>query len=338
MAQVKGGCGGCGRGSGGGGSRGDDVFRENDDGPAARNAAGTHQQQENRSCQQANRKVSERLARDADKSGSELTRLLSDAARYLAEDNPRPAEDTFRKCIALEPGHPSAYFNLGAICSNENRSVDAAHNFLDAATRFSEECVEWATSIALAFHHLLSPSCNEVAKPEWWNDESLKALSETVARVTGAKDGHDQSRLYGHLMRMKVLSGQHPGWQLGPRSAADLNEAAKHGGLAAQMSLARECAEDTGFALELLKISSDLFRKAADRDVIEAKIKAKVEAKAKIEEGAKAVVRAEAETKAHLAANALLAEEAAEAVAVATSAPAKGKGRSKGKSKSSGKP
>ena len=299
-----------------------------------------HHQQEDRSCQQANRKVSERLARDADKSGSELMRLLSDATRYLAEENPRPAEDIFRKCIALEPGHPSAYFNLGVLCSNENRSVDAAHNFLDAATRFSEGCVEWADSIALAFHHLLSPSCNEVAKPEWWNDESLKALSKNVARVTacGAKDGHHQSSLYGHFMRMKVLSGQHPGWQLGPRSAADLNEAAMHSGLAAQMFLSCESAESTGFALGLLTTSADLFRKAADRDVIEAKIKAKVEAKTKIEEGAKAVVRAEAETKAHLAANALLAEEAAEAVAVATSAPAKGKGRSKGQSKSSGKP
>ena len=235
------------------------------------------------------------------------------------------------------PRQPSAYYNLGVLCSNEDRSVDAAHNFLDAATRFSEGCADWASSTALAFDHLISPECNEVAKPEWWNDESLKARSKTVARVACAESGY-QCRLNGHLMRMNVLSGQIPGWKLGPRSAEDLSEAATHAGLAAQLFFPRESAQATSFALELLKTSADLFRKAADREVIEAKIKAKVEAKAKIEEGAKAVVRAEAETKAHLAANALLAEEAAEAVAVATSAPAKGKGRSKGKSKSSGKP
>ena len=292
---------------------------------------------ENSSCQQANRKIAEQQARSAEKSGSEYMRLLADATRNLAEENNRPAEAAFRKAIALNPRQPSAYFNLGILCSNERRSVDAAHNFLDASTRFSEGSADWASSTAMAFDHLLSPECKEVAKPEWWNDESLKALSKTVARVAGAESGH-QCRLNGHLMRVKVLSGQIPGWQLGPRSAADFNEAATHAGMAAQLFLARESVQETSFALDLLKTSADLFHKAADRDVIEAKIKAKVEAKTKIEAGAKAVVRAEAETKANLAAHALLAEEAAEAVAVATSAPSKGKGRSKGKSKSSGKP
>ena len=303
---------------------------ENDQGNDGQAADRQHQQENYR-------KIAEQQARSAEKSGSEYSRLLADATRHLAEGNNRPAEAAFRKAIALDPRQPSAYFNLGALCSNEDRSVDAAHNFLDAATRFSEGCADWASSTALAFDHLLSPECNEVAKPEWWNDESLKARSKTVARVAGAESGY-QCRLNGHLMRMNVLSGQIPGWKLGPRSAEDLSEAATHAGLAAQLFFARESAQATSVALELLKMSADLFRKAADREVIEAKIKAKVEAKTKIEAGAKAVVRAEAETKANLAADALLAEEAAEAVAATISAPAKGRGRSKGKGKSSGKP
>ena len=285
--------------------------------------------------QQENRKVAEHQARNAERSGSEYMRLLADATRHVAEANFGPAEVAFRKAIALDSGPPSAYHNLGCICSNEGRSAEAAHNFLQAATRFSEESWEWAESTALAFGNLLSPECHEVAKPEWWNDEALRALSKTVARVASAAEGHHGCRLNGHVMRMKVLSGQYPGWQLGPRSAADLNEAATHAGLAAQLCLAKE---SNIRAVNLLGMAVDLFHKAADRDVIEAKIKAKIEAKTKIEAGAKAVVRAEAETKANLAAAALLAEEAAEAVAAATSAPAKGRGRSKGKGKSSGKP
>ena len=294
---------------------------------------------ENSSCQQANRKIAEQQARSAEKSGSEYMRLLADATRNLAEENNRPAEAAFRKAIALDPDKPSAYFNLGSICNNEGRSTEAAHNFLHAATLLSEESVEWADSIALAFSHLLSPECcnsNEVAKPEWWNDESLKALSKTVARVAGAEGGY-QCRINSRLMRMQVLSGHYPAWKLGPRSAADLNEAATHAGFAAQLCLPRE----PGRAVSLLKAAADLFHKAADREVIEAKIKVaqagvKANTKAKTK-AAEAVVRAEAETKANLAADALLAEEAAEAVAAATNAPSKGKGWSKGKGKRSGK-
>ena len=380
MAQITGGRGGCGRGSGGRGGRGD-VFRGNfslncmgcgaappEGGrhskccplcsstyfcgreecpgkPFERHEAWHAENEENDGQvadpkhQQANRKVAEQQARAAKKSGSEYMRLLADAARHMAEENNRPAEAAFRKAIALDPDKPSAYFNLGSICSNEGRSTEAAHNFLHAATLFSEESVEWADSIAIAFNHLLSPECcnsNDVAKPEWWNDESLKALSKTVARVAGAEGGY-QCRINSRLMRMQVLSGHFSAWKVGPRSAADLNEAATNAGFAAQLCLSRE----PGLAVSLLKAAADLFHKAADREVIEAKIKVaqagvKANTKAKTK-AAEAVVRAEAETKANLAADALLAEEAAEAVAAATNAPSKGKGWSKGKGKRSGK-
>jgi len=61
----------------------------------------------------------------------------------------------------------------------------------------------------------------EVAKPEWWNDEGLKALSARVVRA--APDD-----LQANMMRANVLSGQHGAWEAGPRSAAEFREAAAH--------------------------------------------------------------------------------------------------------------
>ena len=41
----------------------------------------------------------------------------------------------------------------------------------------------WAEATADAFDMLKQEECAEVAKPEWWNDEGLKALSATVVRA-----------------------------------------------------------------------------------------------------------------------------------------------------------
>ena len=64
-------------------------------------------------------------------------------------------------------------------------------------------------------------ACAEVAKPEWWNDEGLKALSARVVRAA-------PDELVSNRMRAIVLSGQHGAWEAGPRSAAELREAATH--------------------------------------------------------------------------------------------------------------
>ena len=63
--------------------------------------------------------------------------------------------------------------------------------------------------------------CAEVAKPEWWNDEGLKALSARVVRAL-------PNELAANQMRAAVLSGQVDAWEAGPRSAAELKEAATH--------------------------------------------------------------------------------------------------------------
>ena len=74
----------------------------------------------------------------------------------------------------------------------------------------------------MAFNQLIREACDEVAKPVWWNDEGLKALSARVVRAA-PDDG------VANQMRAAVLSGhQDRAWEEGPRSAAELKEAATH--------------------------------------------------------------------------------------------------------------
>ena len=71
--------------------------------------------------------------------------------------------------------------------------------------------------------------CGEVVKPEWWNDEGLKALSARVVRAAPNEDATN-------LMRAHVLHGQCRGvWEARPRSSAELMEAATHYERAAAM-------------------------------------------------------------------------------------------------------
>ena len=79
----------------------------------------------------------------------------------------------------------------------------------------------WAEVTALAFSKLIQEVCDEVAKPEWWNDEGLKVLSARVVRVA-PDDG------VACQMRAVVLSGLCGAWEVGPRSVAELKEAATH--------------------------------------------------------------------------------------------------------------
>ena len=72
-----------------------------------------------------------------------------------------------------------------------------------------------------AFSMLIQEECAEVAKPEWWNDEELKALSARVVRAA-PDDGR------ANQMRAFVLCGHLDSWEAGPRSAAELKQAATH--------------------------------------------------------------------------------------------------------------
>ena len=99
--------------------------------------------------------------------------------------------------------------------------MEAAQRYLEARERYPVGSVGWARATADAFDMLTSKACAEVAKPEWWNDEGLKALSARVVRA--APDD-----VQANQMRAIVLIARCSAWEVGPRSAAELRKAATH--------------------------------------------------------------------------------------------------------------
>ena len=169
--------------------------------------------------QQRDREVAEEAARDAAQSGDEYMELLAEGIRYASKADYRREARAYREAIALRPDKPMAYFNLGAALNNSGHHVEAAQRFLEARERYQVGSEGWAMATARVFSKLTQEECAEVAKPEWWNDEGLKALSARVVRAAP-----DDVRATD--MRARVLSGWCEAWEAGPRSAAELREAA----------------------------------------------------------------------------------------------------------------
>ena len=172
--------------------------------------------------QQQQLEVAEASARTAAQTGDEYDELLAEAARYASRQDWRKAAKSLREAIALRPDEPVAYFNLGAALSNSGHRVEAAQRYLDAKERYSVGSEDWAEATAGAFSMLRMEECAEVVKPEWWDDKALKALSARALR-TGP------NVVMAHAMRAHVLSGLlGDAWEVGPRSAAELEQAATH--------------------------------------------------------------------------------------------------------------
>ena len=120
--------------------------------------------------------------------------------------------------------------------------MEAAQRYLEAKERYLVGSEHWAVAMARAFSLLNRKECDEVAKPEWWNDEGLKALSARVVRAAP----NDGAAL---TMRAVVLCGRDGAWEAGPRSAADFKEAAAHWDRSAALSNAPAVkAEKASFA------------------------------------------------------------------------------------------
>ena len=154
-------------------------------------------------------------------SGRRPHRLL-EGVRYASKQDCRREARAYREAIALRPDEPAAYFNLGTALHNSAHYVEAAQRYLEARERYPVGLENWAVATAWSFDLLRHTECAEVAKPEWWNDEGLKALS---ARVVRAAPNDAQV----NIMRANVLSGGGGGaWKVGPRSAAEFKEAAMH--------------------------------------------------------------------------------------------------------------
>ena len=180
--------------------------------------------------QRRTREIAEEVARDAAQTGDAYDELMAEGARYASKEDWRRAARACREAIPLRPDVPTAYLNLGAVLSTSGHYVEALQRFLEARERLPVGSVHWAQATTEAFDMLRSKECAEVAKPEWWNDEGLKALSARVVRVA-PNDAPANS------MRAWVLSGRSGGLSdTGPRSAAELKEAAAHFDRAAALS------------------------------------------------------------------------------------------------------
>ena len=175
--------------------------------------------------QQKHREIAESAARRAAETGDEYQELVAEGLLYLSKEDWRRAARAYREAIALRPDRPLAYINLGVALGNSGHKVEAAQRYLEAKERYPVGSRCWARATAHAFDKLRLTACSEVAKPEWWNDEGLKALSARVLRAAP----NEESAIN---MRADVLSGRVPpgdgAWEAGPRSAAEFKEAAAH--------------------------------------------------------------------------------------------------------------
>jgi len=154
--------------------------------------------------------------------------LLAEGLRYASRAAFRDAMDWRRaaralcEAIALRPDEPMAYFNLGSVLSSSGHEAESAQRFLDAMGRFPVGSEPWAKATSSAFDMLTEKECDEAAKPEWWDDEGLKALSVSVVEAA-------PNYVKANKMRAVVLDGRAGvAWEVGLRSSAELKEAAAH--------------------------------------------------------------------------------------------------------------
>jgi len=276
------------------------------------------------------RSIAEAEARRAEATGDEFDKRCAAAMALSAESDHNAAAKAWRKIIKQRPDEPAAYHNLANVMVRSGRLVDAAPLFHKAMELFEEGTEDWAESAAEAFDMLKHPDCDEVPKPEWWNDEGLKALSARVVAL--APDGHQPC-----AMRALVLAGDalwETPWNVGPRTAAEIKEAAtwyRRAAIAMSIPVGKQHYEQIARACDAVAdplLAKEEVEAAAARAAAEAEAeKARAAAETEAVEALKV-----AEAKATAAADELLAEEEKEKEKVSTTASkAKpGKGR-KGK-------
>ena len=168
--------------------------------------------------QQRDREIAEEQARYAAQTGDAYDELLAKDIQYQSKEDWRKAAKACREAIALEPDEPEAYFNLANALFSSGHHVEAVQRYLEARERVPVGSDRWAVATAVAFNIV---QCHGTAKPVWWNDEELRELSERVVKGAPNDDAAQH-------MRAIVLSGQTSAWEVGPRSAAELEKAATH--------------------------------------------------------------------------------------------------------------
>jgi len=262
------------------------------------------------------RSLAEAEARRAETTGDEYDKRGAAALAFGAEGDYHGEAKAWRKIIKQRPDAPAPYHNLAAALHGADRIAESAPFYLKAMELYEEGTTDWAESAASAFDLLKLSACRDAPKPEWWNDEALKALS---ARVVALAPDQDQPC----AMLARVLSGDSRlPRSVGPRAAAEIKEAATWYRRAARVTripadklryddLARNCDEIADPLLAKEEAEAAKARAAAEAEA--AKARAATEA-----EAAEAMKVAEA--KAATAAEELLAEEEKEKQQVSTKA------------------
>ena len=228
------------------------------------------------------------------------------------------------------------HFNLALVLQQSGRHSESSHMYLKAMELYEDGTEQWAEAAAAAFEVLKYPACDEVPKPEWWNDEGLKALSARV--VSLAPDNHQACGMRALLLEGDAL--EEANWSVGPRAAAEIKEAATWYRRAARVTrvpadtldyerLGRRCDE---YADPLLaKEEADAAKARAAAAAVAEKARAAAEAEAAKARAAAEAEAAEAlkvaEAKAKAAAEELLAEEEKEKQHEAASSTKAGKAK-----------
>jgi tetratricopeptide (TPR) repeat protein len=186
--------------------------------------------------------MAEELARRAENTGDAYEELLAEGARHKDNHDCRRAAMSYREAIAVRPNKPEAYLSLGGVLADSGHQVEAAQRFLEAKELLPASSSLWAVATASAFESLRLKANSETPKPEWWNDTGLKALSARV--VTAAPNGQTANHMRAMVLTgAGALLGSLPqgsagAWEVGARSAAELEEAATHWEQAAALCVA----------------------------------------------------------------------------------------------------
>ena len=93
--------------------------------------------------------------------------------------------------------------------------------FLKAMELYEDGTKQWADSTGAAFDLLRHDECDGVPKPEWWNDEALKALSARVVAV--APDAGTPCTMRAYVLASEVIFKHN--WNAAPRTAMEIKEA-----------------------------------------------------------------------------------------------------------------
>ena len=184
--------------------------------------------------QRNHREAADEHARFAAQTGDKYDAVLAEGLRYTSKEDWRRAARAYREAIALRLDRPEAYYNLGSVLFSAGHTVEAAQQFLEVMERACVRSELWAEATAEAFGLLMQKECEELAKPDWWNDKELKALSARVVSVVPNFAGANQ-------MRAMVLIGEYSAAraspkQARPRSAAELKKAAVYFNLCAALT------------------------------------------------------------------------------------------------------